>query len=100
MLAYCTTSQLTSGLTPAEIVLLGLKPRTRLDLLQPYTAERVQEQQKATHVVTDLSAFWRRSYLATWHDYEVCCTCFLLFEALRMGVKDAVAQEYVRSRTV
>ena len=51
LLAYRTTPQSTTGLTPAEMI-LGHKPRTHLDLIKPHIAERVewkQEQQKATH---------------------------------------------------
>ena len=51
LLAYRTTPQVTTGRTPAEL-LLGRLPRTRLDLLKPDTAQRVehkQEAQKATH---------------------------------------------------
>ena len=44
LLAYCTTPQLTTGLTPAEM-LLGCKPRTHLDLLKPHTAEQVERKQ-------------------------------------------------------
>ena len=51
LLTYRTTPQSTTGLTPAEL-LLGRRPRTRLDLLKPNTAERVErklEKQKASH---------------------------------------------------
>lgn len=45
------TPQSTTGLTPAELM-LGRRPHTRVDLLKPNTAERVerrQERQKAQH---------------------------------------------------
>ena len=51
LFSYRTTPQLTIGLSPAEM-LLGRKPRTRLDLIKPNTAERVekkQEKQKEMH---------------------------------------------------
>ena len=51
LFSYRTTPQSTTGLTPAEM-LLGRKPRTRLDLIKPNTAERVekkQEKQKEMH---------------------------------------------------
>ena len=37
--------QSTTGLAPAEL-LLGRRPRTRLDLLKPHTAERVESKQQ------------------------------------------------------
>jgi len=41
LLAYRITPQSTTGTSPAEL-LLGRRPRTRLDLLKPNTAERVE----------------------------------------------------------
>jgi len=38
------TPQLTTGATPAEL-LLNRRPRTRLDLLQPNTADRIERKQ-------------------------------------------------------
>ena len=49
--SYRITPQSTTGISPAEL-LLGRQPRTRLDLLKPNTAERVewkQQQQKISH---------------------------------------------------
>ena len=51
LFTYGITPQSTTGSSPAEL-LLGRRPRTRLDLLRPNTAERVewkQEEQKARH---------------------------------------------------
>ena len=51
LFSYRLTPQTTTGLAPAEL-LLGRRPRTRLDLLKPHTAERVeqkQREQKAQH---------------------------------------------------
>ena len=51
LFTYRITPQSTTGSSPAEL-LLGRRPRTRLDLLRPNTAERVerkQEEQKARH---------------------------------------------------
>ena len=51
LLNYRMTPQATTGVSPAEL-LLGRRPRTRLDLVKPHTAERVedkQNQQKAQH---------------------------------------------------
>ena len=51
LLAYRITPQSTTGTSPAEL-LLGRRPRTRLDLLKPNTAERVerkQQEQKVRH---------------------------------------------------
>ena len=48
---YRISPQMTTGTSPAEL-LLGRRPRSRLDLLRPNTAERVeakQQQQKAQH---------------------------------------------------
>lgn len=49
--AYRLTPQTTTGLSPAEL-LLGRRPRSRLDLVKPHTAERVEKRQiaqKAQH---------------------------------------------------
>ena len=51
LLTYRMTPQSTTGISPSEL-LLGRRPRTRLDLLKPHTAERVenrQQQQKTKH---------------------------------------------------
>ena len=51
LMAYRITPQTTTGVSPAEL-LLGRRPRTRLDLLKPNTAERVekrQQEQKSDH---------------------------------------------------
>ena len=48
---YRLTPQTTTGVSPSEL-LLGRRPRSRLDLLKPHTAERVekkQSQQKEQH---------------------------------------------------
>ena len=41
---YCLTPQTTTGVSPNEL-LLGQRPRSRLDLLKPHTAERVEKKQ-------------------------------------------------------
>ena len=54
LFAYRLVPQSTTGVTPAEL-LLGRKPRSRLDLVKPDMAKRVedkQSQQKATHDVS------------------------------------------------
>ena len=51
LFTYRITPQSSTGSSPTEL-LLGRRPRTRLDLLRPNTAERVerkQEEQKARH---------------------------------------------------
>ena len=51
LLNYRISPQTTTGTSPAEL-LLGRRPRTRLDLVRPNAAERVEEkqqQQKAQH---------------------------------------------------
>lgn len=45
LFSYRITPQGTTGLAPAEL-LLGRRPRTRLDLLRPNTADRVEEKQR------------------------------------------------------
>ena len=48
---YQITPQTTTGVSPSEL-LLGRRPRTRLDFLKPHTADQVeknQKQQKAQH---------------------------------------------------
>lgn len=44
LFTYRITPQGTTGISPAEL-LLGRRPRTRLDLLKPHTAERVEAKQ-------------------------------------------------------
>ena len=44
LMAYRLTPQSTTGISPAEL-LLGRRPRSRLDLLKPHTAERVEDRQ-------------------------------------------------------
>ncbi len=54
LFAYRITPQGTTGVSPAEL-LLGHRPRTRLDLVKPHTAERVekkQQEQKQKHDAT------------------------------------------------
>ena len=51
LFTYRITPQGTTGVSPAEL-LLGKRPRTRLDLMKPKTADRVerkQQQQKLQH---------------------------------------------------
>ena len=45
LFTYRVTPQSTTGLAPAEM-LLGRRPHTRLDLLKPHTAERVEQKQR------------------------------------------------------
>ena len=45
LFTYRITPQSTTGSSPAEL-LLGRRPRTRLDLLKPNTAERVEQKQR------------------------------------------------------
>ena len=45
LFSYCITPQGTTGVSPAEL-LLGRRPHTRLDLLRPNTAGRVEERQQ------------------------------------------------------
>ncbi len=45
LFAYRLTAQSTTGQAPSEL-LLGRRPRSRLDLLKPNSAERVEQQQR------------------------------------------------------
>ena len=61
LLTYRVTPQSTTGQAPAEL-LLGRRPRTRLDLLKPNMAERVerkQQQQKERHDARSTSRTFR-----------------------------------------
>lgn len=51
LFAYRLTPQTTTGLSPSEL-LLGRRPRSRLDLLKPHAADRVENRQ-ATKQVAD-----------------------------------------------
>ena len=44
LFSYRLTPQTTTGISPGEL-LLGRRPRSRLDLLKPHTAERVERKQ-------------------------------------------------------
>ena len=58
---YRITPQTTTGVSPSEL-LLGRRPRTRLDLLKPHTADRVekkQNQQRAQHDTKAKSCVFR-----------------------------------------
>ena len=55
LLAYRMTPQSTTGNSPAEM-LLGRRPRTRLDLLKPNTAERVERRQQEQKIQHDKRA--------------------------------------------
>ena len=55
LMTYRTIPHSTTGVTPAEL-LLKQKPRTRLDLLRPDTASRVEEKQLRQKLSHDTSA--------------------------------------------
>ena len=42
LFAYRLTPQTTTGVAPAEL-LMGRRPRSRLDLLKPHTADKVEK---------------------------------------------------------
>ena len=48
LFAYRLTPQTTTGVAPAEL-LIGRRPRSRLDLLKPHTADKVEKKQKVQH---------------------------------------------------
>ena len=53
LLTYRLTPQSTTGISPSEL-LLGRRPRSRLDLLKPNTAERVERNQRKQKEQHDL----------------------------------------------
>lgn len=55
LLTYRVTPQSTTGVSPSEL-LLGRRPRTRLDLLKPNLADRVEEKQNQQKVQHDAKA--------------------------------------------
>ena len=55
LFAYRLTPQSTTGISPSEL-LLGRRPRSRLDLVRPNTAERVEAKQLQQKVHHDTSA--------------------------------------------
>ncbi len=55
LFAYRNTPQSTTGLTPATM-LLGRKPRTRLDLIKPHIADRVEQKQEKQNSLHDSHA--------------------------------------------
>ena len=55
LFSYRVTPQGTTGIAPAEL-LLGRSPRTRLDLLHPNTADRVEEKQRQQKLKHDTKA--------------------------------------------
>ena len=59
LFSYRLTPQSTTGVSPSEL-LLGRRPRSRLDLLKPHTAERVEERQEKQKQHHDLRSRERR----------------------------------------
>lgn len=59
LMSYRLTPQTTTGVSPAEL-LLGKRPRSRLDLLKPHTAERVEHQQHKQKLQHDARSKDRR----------------------------------------
>ena len=59
VLSYRITPQSTTGVSPAEL-LLGRRPRTRLDIIRPNTAERVEKKQMQQKFSHDKSARSRK----------------------------------------
>ena len=55
LLTYHLTPQSTTGISPNEL-LLGYRPRSRLDLLKPNTAERVESNQRKQNEQNDLKS--------------------------------------------
>ena len=59
MFAYRLAPHSTTGISPSEL-LLGRKPRSRLDLLKPNTAQRVEDKQLHQKAAHDVSARHRK----------------------------------------
>ena len=78
LLAYRMTPQSTTGNSPAEM-LLGRRPRTRLDLLKPNTAERVERRQQEQKIWHDKSVRSRLFSVAKAHSYPVYSALFWHF---------------------
>ena len=55
LFTYPITPHITTGISPAEL-LLGRRPRTRLDLLHPNTAIKVEEKQQSQKKHHDIKA--------------------------------------------
>ena len=55
LMAYRFTPQSTTGLSPAELIFKN-RPRSRLDLLKPHTAERVESHQQKQKEYHDVKA--------------------------------------------
>ena len=55
LMSYRLTPQSTTGISPAEL-LLGRRPRSRLDLLKPHSAERVERNQQKQKEHHDIKA--------------------------------------------
>ena len=53
LLTYRLTPQSTTGISPSEL-LIGRRPRLRLDLLKPHIAERVERNQRKQKEQHDL----------------------------------------------
>ena len=65
---YRITPHSTTGMSPAEL-LLGHRPRSRLDLLKPFTADRVEDKQLVQKQQHDRKARKRSFRL------ETLCSC-------------------------
>ena len=59
LFTYRLTPQTTTGVSPSEL-LLGRRPRSRLDLLKPHTAERVEKGQRSQKSQHDQKARERK----------------------------------------
>ena len=59
LMSYRLTPQSTTGISPAEL-LLGRRPRSRLDLLKPHLADRVEARQRKQQQTHDATARDRR----------------------------------------
>ena len=65
LFAYRITPQSTTGISPAEL-LLGRQPRTRLDLLRPNTAARVERRQGVHKKAHDAKCRHRQFHEGDW----------------------------------
>lgn len=62
LFAYRITPQTTTGISPSEL-LLGRRPRSKLDLMKPHTAERVEKKQSLQKAKHDATAKARKFHV-------------------------------------
>ena len=85
LFTYRLTPQTTTGISPGEL-LLGRRPRSRLDLLKPHTAERVERsqiKQKEQHNIKSRERklnVGNNVFVKNYHHGDKDWTCFICSE--------------------